>query len=250
MSDEQAKDPEPAIAVPEPVLGRLLRREDFTLERVRRIAEQAMQRGGVPLMSEEARKASLRAVRAAVPEGEDVWVFAYGSLMWNPAIHVGASHKAHVRGYHRTFCLTMSAGRGSPETPGLMLSIDRGGSCSGVAHRIPAEQVESELSILWYREMLSGAYEPRWVNAEIESVGRKRSLAFVINRSHPRYEGVLAENEVARRIATAKGQIGTNRDYLYRTIACLTELGVADGPMFRLERQVRALANELKPTGA
>jgi cation transport protein ChaC len=250
LSDEQAKDPEPAIAAPEPVLGRLLKREDFTLERVRRIAEQAMQRGGVPLMSEEARRASLRAVRSAVPEGEDVWVFAYGSLMWNPAIHVAESQKAHVRGYHRTFCLTMSAGRGTPEAPGLMLSIDRGGSCSGVTHRIAAGQVESELSILWYREMLSGAYEPRWVNAEIEGTGRRRSLAFVINRSHPRYEGVLAENEVARRIATAKGQIGTNRDYLYRTIACLTELGVADGPMFRLEQQVRSLANEPPITGA
>ena len=250
MSDEQAKEPELAPALSEPALGRLLKREDFTLERVRRIAEQAMQRGGVPLMSEEARKASLRAVRSAVPEGEDVWVFAYGSLMWNPAIHVADSKKAHVRGYHRTFCLTMSAGRGTPETPGLMLSIDRGGSCSGIAHRIAADQIESELSILWYREMLSGAYEPRWVSAEIETVGRRRSLAFVINRSHPRYEGVLAENEVARRIATAEGMIGTNRDYLYRTIACLTELGVADQPMFRLEQQVRTLANELNLTGA
>ncbi len=244
MSDEQAKDPETLAAAPEPVLGRLLKREDFTLERVRRIAEQAMQRGGVPLMSEEARKASLRAMRAAVPEGEDVWVFGYGSLMWNPAIHVAESKKAHVRGYHRTFCLRLSAGRGSPDSPGLMLSIDRGGSCSGIAHRIAADQVESELSILWYREMLSGAYEPRWVNAEIETMGRTRSLAFVINRSHPRYEGVLAEDEMARRIAFAKGQIGTNRDYLYRTIACLTELGVADGPLFRLEQQVRKLANE------
>ena len=248
MSDEQAKEPEP-VSVPEPVLGRLLRREDFTLERVRRIADEAAARGAFPLMSEEARKASLRAVRAAVPEGEDVWVFAYGSLMWNPAIHVAESEKAHVRGYHRTFCLTMSVGRGSPETPGLMLSIDRGGSCTGIAHRIAADQVESELSILWYREMLSGAYEPRWVNAEIETVGRKRALAFVINRSHPRYEGVLAEDEVARRVATAKGMIGSNRDYLYRTIACLSELGVADGPMFRLEQQVRKIANELNATG-
>ena len=250
MSDEQANEPDLSAAVPEPVLGRLLKREDFTLERVRRIAEQAMQRGGVPLMSEEARKASLRAVRSAVPDGEDVWVFGYGSLMWNPAIHVAESRKAHVRGYHRTFCLKLSAGRGSPDAPGLMLSIDRGGSCSGVVHRIAADQVESELSILWYREMLSGAYEPRWVNAEVETVGRRRSLAFVINRSHPRYEGVLTESEMARRIATAKGIIGTNRDYLYRTIACLTELGVADGPMFRLEQQVRALANEHLSTGA
>ncbi len=250
MSDEQVKEPEvPSVPAPEPVLGRLLRREDFTLERVRRIADQVALRGSTPLMSEEARKASLRAVRAAVPEGEDVWVFGYGSLMWNPAIHIAETRKAHIRGYHRTFCLTMAAGRGTPDAPGLMLGIDRGGSCSGIAHRIAADQVESELSILWYREMLSGAYEPRWVNADIEEVGRARSLTFVINRSHPRYEGVLAEDEIARRIASAQGQMGTNRDDLSRTIACLSEHAIADGPIFRLEALVRGIAEPSIVTG-
>lgn len=248
MSDEVIKETREE-SVAEPPFGRMLRREDFTLERVRRIADEVARQGRTPLMSEEARKASLRAMRATVPEGEDVWVFGYGSLMWNPAIHVADSRKAHVRGYHRTFCLTMAAGRGTPEAPGLMVAIDRGGSCSGIAHRIAADKVESELSVLWYREMLSGAYEPRWVNAEIETVGRARSLTFVINRSHPRYEGVLAEEAIAQRIAVAQGQLGTNRDYVYRMISCLTEHAIADGPMFRLEALVRRVAENSITTG-
>ena len=176
------------------------------------------------------------------------WVFGYGSLMWNPAINVVDSRKAHVRGYHRMFCLTLHVGRGAPEKPGLMLGIDRGGSCTGVAHRIAADEVESELSILWMREMLSGAYEPRWVNADVDGPGnekrRTRVLTFVINRYHPRYEGALPEDEAARRIALAEGLLGTNRDYLYRTVKHLAELGIEDGPMRGLEAKVRALTGE------
>ena len=249
MSDEEAKEAEPSPAfVPQP--GHVWRREDFTLARVKRIADELAQRGAMPLMSEEARKASLRAIRAAVPEGEDVWVFAYGSLMWNPAILVAESRKAHVRGYHRTFCLTLSGGRGSVEKPGLMLAVDRGGSCTGIAHRIAADKVESELTVLWYREMLSGAYEPRWINADVEEVGRNRALAFVINRSHPRYEGILAEETIAQRIAVAAGQFGTNRDYLYHTETFLNGLGVADRPIQRLAAAVRAIAADTRSQGA
>jgi cation transport protein ChaC len=246
LSDELQKTEE---ALPTQPLGRDLRREDFTVERIRRIADEAAKRGGVPLMSEEARRASLKAMRATVPDGQDAWVFGYGSLMWNPAINVVDSRKAHVRGYHRTFCLTLGVGRGTPDKPGLMLAIDRGGSCTGVAHRIAAEAVESELSILWLREMISGAYEPRWVNADIDGCNRTRVLTFVINRSHPRYEGALPEEQMARRIAHSQGILGTNREYLYRTVKHLAELGIDDGPMHSLARQVRMLANETNATG-
>jgi len=246
LSDELQKDEE---ALPTHPLGRDLRREDFTVERIRRIADAAAKRGGIPLMSEEARRASFTAMRASVPDGQDAWVFGYGSLMWNPAINVLDSRKAHVRGYHRTFCLTLSVGRGMPEKPGLMLAIDRGGSCTGVAHRIAAEAVESELSILWLREMISGAYEPRWVNADIDGHKRTRVLTFVINRSHPRYEGTLPVDQAAARIVQAQGVLGTNREYLYRTVRHLAGLGIDDGPMHNLERQVRMLANETNATG-
>ncbi|HEY4943483.1 MAG TPA: gamma-glutamylcyclotransferase [Rhizomicrobium sp.] len=250
MSDEERKVEEQP---PVQTLGRDLRREDFTPERIRRIADAAAARGAIPLMSEEARRASLKAIRESVPAGADAWVFGYGSLMWNPAINVVESRKAHVRGYHRMFCLTLQVGRAAPDKPGLMLGLDRGGSCTGVAHRIAHAEVESELSILWMREMLSGAYEPRWVNADIEGPGkdkhRTRVLTFVINRYHPRYEGALDEQQAALRIARAHGMLGTNRDYLYRTVKHLAELGIEDGPMHSLEVRVRALAGEPHPTG-
>lgn len=245
MSDEEQKDE----SFPWQPLGRDLRREDFTVERVHRLAEAVARRGGVPFMSDEARRASLKAMRDSVPVGSDVWVFGYGSLMWNPAINVAQSRKAHVRGYHRTFCLTLGVGRGTPEQPGLMLAIDRGGSCTGVAHCISAAHVESELSILWLREMVSGAYEPRLVNADVDRLGRTRVLTFVINRSHPRYEGALQEESAARRIAIAKGILGTNREYLYRTVKHLADLGIEDGPLHSLERRVRILANESNTAG-
>jgi cation transport protein ChaC len=250
LSDEQPTETQQE-AEPQPSfrLGRDLKREDFTLDRVRWIADQAAKRGGIPLMSEEARAASLKAVRSAVPPGTDVWIFGYGSLMWNPAINVADSRKAHLRGYHRTFCLTLSVGRGTIEKPGLMLGIDRGGSCTGVAHRIKCDEVESELSILWYREMLSGSYEPRWISGEIEGVGPSRMLSFVVNRSHPRYESGLSEGDVAQRLAQAEGVIGTNRDYLYRTVAYLASLGIGDGPLHKLERRVRALAGDCETQG-
>ena len=238
MSDEIKPDD------PFQPLGRDLRRDDFTPERVRRIADAAIEGGRLPLMSEEARRASLKSALEAIPAGADAWVFGYGSLMWNPAIDVVESLKAHVRGYHRMFCLTLHVGRGTSEQPGLMLGIDRGGSVTGVAHRIAADRVESELSILWMREMLTGVYEPRWVNADVEGKGRTRALTFVINRYHPRYEGALAEDAAAARIAQAQGPLGTNRDYLYRTAQHLAELGIEDGPMHSLEDRVRGLTNE------
>ncbi|MEJ0026726.1 MAG: gamma-glutamylcyclotransferase [Rhizomicrobium sp.] len=242
MSDEEQKPEDPFQP-----LGRELRREDFTPERVRRIADAAIARGGIPLMSEEARRASLSLIRRSVPEGGDAWVFGYGSLMWNPAIKVAQSAKAHVRGYHRLFCIAQRVGRGTMERPGLLLGIDRGGSVTGIAHRIAASDVESELSILWMREMLSGVYEPRWVGADIEGEGRTRALTFVVNRYHPRYEGALAQDVAAWRIAKAQGPLGTNRAYLYRTARHLAERGIEDGPIRSLEARVREIAGELDP---
>jgi len=222
----------------------MLRREMFTAERARLYAEHVAKIGGAPMLSEEAREASRKAVEAAVAPGADVWVFGYGSLMWNPAILVAESRKAQIRGYHRAFCLRLGLGRGSPDKPGLMLGLDRGGSCIGVAHRVGAKDVSSELAILWYREMLSGAYNPRWLAADIAELGPVKVLAFVINRANPRYEHHVPDKDVARRIAVSEGVLGTNRDYLYRTVRQLRELGIADGPMHRLERRVRAIANE------
>jgi len=222
----------------------LLKREHFTAERVRAFSEFITKQGGSPhLMSEEAREASRKEVHESVEPGQDVWVFGYGSLMWNPAIHVAESRIARIEGYSRAFCLTLSMGRGTPEKPGLMLGLDEGGTCHGIAHRIAAENVESELTVLWHREMLSGSYAPSWLQADIRDLGEAKVLTFVIKRDHPRYEGILDDETVAARIAGGEGILGTNRDYLFRTAEHLRSLGIAEDYVDRLDRRVRELTN-------
>lgn len=226
-------------------LGRDLQREDFTAERLQLLAQATLRNGEQPLISDVERAESLQAIRDAVPQGEDIWVFGYGSLMWNPAIKVAESKPARIEGYHAYFCLSLKIGRGTPEKPGLMLGLDEGsGECLGVAHRIAANEVDSELAVLWFREMFSGAYSPRWVDAEIETVGPRRAIAFVINKAHPRYEGLLDDAIIAERIAASEGFLGTNRDYLYRTVERLSEMGLADGPLHRIALHVREIAKE------
>lgn len=224
----------------------LLKREHFTAERVRQYAEALAKQGGHALMSEAARAASRAEFLAEHPQGADLWVFGYGSLMWNPAMTVAESRRARVAGFRRHFCLSLALGRATPDRPGLMLGLDAGAGheCIGMAHRIAAADVGSETEVLWYREMLSGAYRPTRVAAEIDGLGAATVLAFVIDRSHPRYEGEVDPETAARRIAAGEGVIGSNRDYLYRTARQLAELGIGDDDIFRLETRVRDLAGE------
>ena len=238
MSDE-APEFDPAAV---PTGDGLLKREHFSAEGLRYYAELS-RREGMSVMSEEARAASLRETMAAVAPGSDVWVFGYGSLMWNPLIRVVESRTARADGFNRHFCLTQKVGRGTPDKPGLMLALDEGGSCTGVVHRVAAADVESELALLWQREMMSGAYCPNWIDT---AAGGEivRAVTFVVDRRHDRYEGVLPAETVARRIAAAEGVLGTNRDYLYRTAEHLTQLGIADAAIAQLAARVRELENQ------
>jgi cation transport protein ChaC len=188
--------------------------------------------------------AELAASRAAMfpatgkPES-DVWLFGYGSLIWNPAIEFAEQRCATVRGLHRRFCLRTELGRGTPELPGLVLGLDRGGVCRGVAFRIPRESVEAELDIVWRREMVTHAYKPRWLKAQTDQ-GPIDVLGFVINRSGERYCGQLPEDESAHIIARACGFLGPCCEYLFNTVAHLRELGMPDAGLERLARKVAA----------
>jgi glutathione-specific gamma-glutamylcyclotransferase len=110
--------------------------------------------------------ASLRGTLAG-HHGQDVWLFAYGSLIWNPAFVYVEKCIARVHGFHRRFCLRTKIGRGSPSHPGYVLGLDRGGSCRGVVFRIAEQNVASELEVVWRREMVTGAYVPTWVRAHL-----------------------------------------------------------------------------------
>jgi len=220
--------------------GGQLARQDFTPERVAAYARFAAQFGDGHIMSEEARETSRQQMLREVAQGDSVWVFGYGSLMWNPAIHVSESLPARLDGYSRRFAMRLVFGRAMPDKPGLMLCLVPGGACHGIAHRIAPENVDSETRILWMREMLSGAYNPTWVDLDF-GARRVRGIAFIINETHPRYAPGLALKEKATLIATAEGPLGSNRDYLFRTASSLAEAGLADDYIAELTAQVRTM---------
>ncbi|BCF95065.1 gamma-glutamylcyclotransferase [Paraburkholderia largidicola] len=163
----------------------------------------------------------------------NVWIFAYGSLIWNPIFQVALKRTARIYGYHRGFYLSSVVGRGNPEQPGIMLALDAGGSCDGVVLKIGGDDVQTELELLWKREMLAGSYHPRWVMGR-SSEGDVRALTFVANRGAPNYIGRISDEEAARRLMIARGPLGSNLDYVRRTHAGLETHGIHDRNVARL----------------
>lgn len=186
-------------------------------------------------LSDEAREATR--TMALAGRATDLWVFAYGSLMWDPAIHIVEIRKATLAGFHRSFCLKSLLGRGSRERPALMAALDRGGTCQGLAFRIPTEHVDRETEILWVREMVMGSYVPIFVHIETPQ-GPLEALTFEINRESDRYVQLDIE-EMARLIATGRGFRGTSLDYLENVAEQLELLGVHDPTIDDLVRRAR-----------
>src|SRR5438309_5423617 len=169
------------------------------------------------------------------------WLFAYGSLMWNPEMAFAERRPALLRGYHRSFCLYSRDYRGTPERPGLVLGLDRGGACRGIAYRLPADGLGPAIDRVWAREMAGEVYRMRPVTVATPQ-GQLAAYAFVVRRDRPDYAGRLSLADAARIIAVATGGRGTGRDSLSHTVRHLEELGIADGPLHRLHDRVEALA--------
>lgn len=218
-----------------------LRREDFTEARLAELTREAQRLGGFPMMPAAEREANRMRVLERLTPGDSLWVFGYGSLMWNPACHIDEQRIGRVHGWRRSFCLWTPLGRGTPERPGLMLALDSGGSCNGLAFRIPPEMIESESQVVWRREMLSGAYRPIWVCVHTPD-GPIDAVTFVINRRHPRYGAEIAHGDAVEALATAEGRLGRSRDYLGNLVRQLRHLGVRDRAMERLHHDVHHLA--------
>ena len=172
--------------------------------------------------------------------GEPVWVFAYGSLLWDNELRDVGTEEALLRGYHRSFCLYSYDYRGTPENPGLTLGLDRGGSCRGAALRLSADALDK----VWQREM-SGrpVYAVRALRVRTAR-GACQTLAFTALRHCPDYAGRLPVDEAARIILAAAGRRGTCRDYFENTLRHLERLGLVDRPLRRLAKRVRALAED------
>jgi glutathione-specific gamma-glutamylcyclotransferase len=191
-------------------------------------------------LSDEVIEASRLAVLGDHKAGRDLWIYSYGSLMWDPGFHFTEVRLADVEGYQRRFTLKINLGRGSQDYPALMLSLEpQEGCCRGLAFRIAASSVHTETAILWRREMLRGGYAPAVVPM-LTPQGPIEALAFVSNPSHPSYVGELPLAETAAMIASGKGILGTNREYLVQLATQLDALGIEDPYVAQLHAEIGA----------
>lgn len=163
------------------------------------------------------------------------WVFAYGSLIWDPGFEPVESRPARVDGWHRAFCIASVKWRGTPEAPGVVLGLDAGGHCDGVALRIAAHERERVLAGILEREMVLSVYRPLVVEARLAGspVRRVQALAFVADRGHAQYCR-LDDDALRRRLRECRGLRGPNRDYALNTLAALASRGIHDEALARL----------------
>jgi len=189
------------------------------------------------LFTEDELRASLDRTLAQWDRESDLWLFGYGSLIWNPGLPTVESVRARVHGYHRGLYLWSRVNRGTPEQPGLVLALDRGGSCTGVAFRLAANGVMPHLEALWRREMAMGSYRPAWLPCTLDDGRRVAALAFVMRRDVPAYTGKLADDTVRTVFGCATGRYGTTLDYVRRTVEALRASGIPDRTLEQLLRR-------------
>lgn len=170
----------------------------------------------------------------------DFWVFAYGSLMWRPEFDYIEVRTAVIRGWHRAMCILSTRYRGQPDAPGLVLGLDRGGSCRGRAFRVDAGRADEVKAILHEREMITNVYKPRILPARLDDGRVVDAYGFVARRDHPQYVSGLSPEQAARLIRDAYGAKGPCREYLENTVRHLDELGIRDARMHRLLQAVAA----------
>ena len=174
---------------------------------------------------------------------QPLWVFGYGSLIWDPGFGVSDRVVARADGWRRSFCMRSVHHRGTPEKMGLVLALDRAfGFCDGVAFAVSPGQEQQTLAALRARELISSAYLEEWLTVHTTDGRDLTALAYVIDPDHVQYCGGLSLHEQAQIIACAAGGRGTNRDYLYATAAHLSALGIADADLDRLVTMVREIS--------
>jgi len=181
-------------------------------------------------------------IMAGAPDPNQVWVFAYGSLIWKPACEFIEIRTGVVRGWHRSFCLGWNTRfRGSEQNPGLMLALDRGGACKGALYRLPPGKEHENVELLCRREMgyKPTPFPPRWVNVMTEQ-GPVRAFTFCIDRNSGRYVSGLSEAQVAVVLAKAVGGRGSMVEYLFNTVDHLERMGIHDPHLWRLQELVAA----------
>ena len=224
--------------VQNPVLSELR----VTPERLREWDRLAAEQGAPPdwRLSDGEREERRCATLARWSRKEDLWVFGFGSLMWNPGFRFEEIRLARTDGFSRSFCIKADMARGNPGAPALFLALDQGGRCDGLALRIAARHLEEETIHLWRREMITGSYAPAFIDLETPQ-GAQRAVAFVVDHSNDQYAPDLHLDQQAELIAAAEGQLGRNCDYLFDVAEHLRILDLQDTYVFELENRVRRL---------
>ncbi len=164
---------------------------------------------------------------------KDIWIFGYGSLMWRPDFPHVETRPARLSGYHRALCVLSTRYRGTREKPGLVLGLDRGGSCVGRAFRVAERDAPRVLAALHEREMLNRVYDPRWLRARTPQ-GPILAYAFIVRRDHPNYAGGFSRQRVVALVRDGRGERGTSLEYLQETISHMDALGLGDTPLHQV----------------
>jgi cation transport protein ChaC len=168
----------------------------------------------------------------------DFWVFGYGSLIWHPGFAHVETRRARLFGYHRALCIHSWVHRGTRERPGLVLGLDRGGSCLGLAFRVPGDLREEVMAYLRERELVTNVYLERHLKIRLEGGKTVQAVSYVVDQNHRQYAGRLTPEEAVSQVQGAKGKSGPNEDYVRNTVAHLEGLGIRD---HWLESVARAL---------
>jgi cation transport protein ChaC len=173
------------------------------------------------------------------PDAAEFWIFAYGSLIWDPGFPYEEARPARLMGFHRAFCIRSTRYRGTPERPGLVLGLDKGGSCRGIAYRVAPQHGTRTMADLWEREMLNRSYHCMDLPVTLADGRTVVARTFVVDRQRPGYEGKLGLAETAQRIRDCAGQRGANRVYLENTVEHLDRLGIRDRRLHTLLAAVK-----------
>ena len=170
----------------------------------------------------------------------ELWVFGYGSLIWRPGFPYLDRRTARLTGAHRALCVYSWVHRGTEEHPGLVLGLDRGGTCRGVAFRVAPEEADGVLGYLREREQVTAVYLEKIREVRFGDGTAARALTYMVDRAHPQYAGKLDEDTQFRFVADAVGRSGANSDYVINTAAHLAELGMPDAGLERLAMRLKA----------
>ncbi len=190
-----------------------------------------------PLSQQERRRSCEGAMAEARKLAGDIWIFGYGSLLWDAPFSHQEARPVRLLGWQRSMCVWTALARGTPERPGLSLGLRRGGACDGIALRIAEADLEAAWPAIWEREMWTDIYQPTWISLDVDGLNAT-ALTFTVNEASRQFARGLDLDQTIAHIALAHGERGPCRDYLVNTVEKLRAMGIADSYLEGLQDAV------------